>query len=414
MRVLFAALLAFLASIAFGILLAKDAGRVVVMFGDWSVQANTSVFAVILVLTLLCAWLLARIVAGIFRLPRSLRLWVSRRRLHQSEALLERGLLAMLEGEWPIAERAFEKGAAHSRAPLIHYLYAARAAHRQGADERRDRHLELAGQTGDDALLAVGLTRAELELGEGRVEQVSASLRELQARYPGARQVKRLLWEASRRLHDWSRALELLKELEPARTLPADQLSNGRVEAYAGLIRDAGRGADRMRLDAVWHSIPRRMRREPRVLEAYVAERLRFPDTVDCELLLRRHLDRSRDPGLMRLYGQVQGADPQKQLKNAEHWLQEQPRDAELLLTLGRLCRRGSLWGKARSYLEESISLQPGPEALQELAALLEQQGEHAAAAACYQRGLALMTGGRAAPPQMPRGSADDRLRRRG
>lgn len=409
MRVLLVALLAFLASIALGILIAKDAGRVVVMVGDWSMQTSTSVFAVALVLAVACAWLIARIVAGIFRLPRSFRLWTSRRRLHQSEALLARGLQAMLEGEWRLAERAFVKGAAHSRAPLIHYLYAARAAHKQGAAERRDRHLDRAGETGQDSLLAVGLTRAELELGEGRVEQAGASLRDLQARYPEARQVKRLLWEASRRLHDWGGALELLKELEPARTLPAEQLSSGKVEAYAGLIRDAGRGADRMRLDAVWHAIPRRMRREPRVLEAYVTERLRFPETADCEVLLRHHLDRSRDPGLMRLYGQVEGADPNRQLKNAEHWLQEQPRDPELLLTLGRLCRRGSLWGKARSYLEESIGLQPGPDALQELAALLEQQGEHAAAAACYQRGLALMSGGGTAP--QAQGGATDRMR---
>ena len=415
MRWLLTVLFAFLASIALGIVLAKDTGRVVLMFGDWNVQTSTSVFAVIVLLTLACAWILARIIVGIFRVPRSLRNWRSGRRQRQSESLLSRGLLAMVEGEWIAAERAFEKGAAHGRVPFIHYLYAARAAERQGADERRDRYLELAGQARGASVLAVGLTQAELELAEGRVEQAGAILHELDVKHPGARQVKRLSWEVSRRLRDWGRALELLEDLEAAKTLPADQIGSGRSEAYAGLIRNGGRETDRGRLISVWHSIPRRMRREPRVLEAYVVERLRFPDTVDCEELLRESLNRSRDSGLMRLYGMVEGADPPKQLKTAERWLQEQPRNPALLLTLGRLCRRNSLWGKARNYLDECISLQPSPEAFQELGALLEQQGDQAAAAACYQRGLALIAGGRAgtAPKFAPQGGTGERQRRR-
>lgn len=415
MRLLLTALLAFLASIALGILLAKDTGRVVFMYGDWTAQTSTSVFAVIIILTLACAWMLARIIAGIFRMPRSLKNWRLGRRLRHSETLLARGLYALVEGEWAAAERAFEKGAAHSRVPLIHYLYAARAAQRQGAADRRDRYLELAGKPGAGSALAVGLTQAEMELGEGRVEQAGAILRDLETRQPGARQVKRLLLEASRRLRDWGRALELLGDLEAAKALPADQVRSVRLEAYAGLLRDAGRSVDRTRLDSVWNSTPRRMRRESGVIEAYIGERLRFPDTADCEELLRAYLNRARDSGLMRLYGMVEGAEQLKQLKNAEHWLHDQPRDPALLLTLGRLCRRSSLWGKARSYLDECISLQPGPEAFQELAALLEQQGDHAAAAACCQRGLALMTGGRAValPKSAPRGVAEDRQRRR-
>ena len=59
-----------------------------------------------------------------------------------------------------------------------------------------------------------------------------------------------------------------------------------------------------------------------------------------------------------------------------------------MLLTLGRLCKKNHLWGKAKAYLERSIEAQPNPEAYQELATLLEQQGEPVAAAAYYQKGL--------------------------
>ena len=85
--------------------------------------------------------------------------------------------------------------------------------------------------------------------------------------------------------------------------------------------------------------------------------------------------------------------DNSKQLKFAEHMLTVHARDPILLLTLGRLCIRAALWGKAKKYLEDSIEAQPGPDAYQELASLYERQGDHAAALAYYQEGLKIATG---------------------
>jgi len=59
-------------------------------------------------------------------------------------------------------------------------------------------------------------------------------------------------------------------------------------------------------------------------------------------------------------------------------------------LVLGRLCLRSRLWGKARSYLETSIGVQPSPEAYQELGLLLEQMGELEQAMVHYRAGLEL------------------------
>ena len=92
------------------------------------------------------------------------------------------------------------------------------------------------------------------------------------------------------------------------------------------------------------------------------------------------------------LYGLVVGSDQARQLAFAEGMLKAHAADTMLLLTLGRLCKRQSLWGKASTYLQECIDIQASPEAYQELAALLEQQGDHAAATECYQKGLSLVT----------------------
>jgi HemY protein len=77
-------------------------------------------------------------------------------------------------------------------------------------------------------------------------------------------------------------------------------------------------------------------------------------------------------------------------------------RDAVLLLTLGRLCARQELWGKAQNYLEASISVEPLYSAHLMLAQLHDRLGNADAARRHYRASLDLaisqlkqMTGGR-------------------
>src|SRR4030095_1251298 len=72
-------------------------------------------------------------------------------------------------------------------------------------------------------------------------------------------------------------------------------------------------------------------------------------------------------------YGEVETDDPFKVLERAETWLPEHPEDAALLLSCARLAARGELYGKARTYLETSISIKPRLEDYQLLGSLMEQ-----------------------------------------
>ena len=85
-------------------------------------------------------------------------------------------------------------------------------------------------------------------------------------------------------------------------------------------------------------------------------------------------------------------------LLRVESWLKQRPDDAELLLTAARLCVRNQLWGKARSYFESSIALQPSAAAWHDLGQLLVQMGEDEDASAAFQKGLTLSYGGSSLP----------------
>jgi HemY protein len=105
---------------------------------------------------------------------------------------------------------------------------------------------------------------------------------------------------------------------------------------------------------------------------------------------VRRVLRDHWDPGLIRLYGELQVPEVAQHLKNAEAFLKERPEDPDLLLTTGRLSFRTQLWGKARSYLETSLSIRPTAETCEALGQLLQRIGEKEAAAKAFERGLSL------------------------
>ena len=172
----------------------------------------------------------------------------------------------------------------------------------------------------------------------------------------------------------------------------AEQARAEQLTLHSGLLRQAGDGQDGPALEDAWRRIPNKLKKENALIGAYVTERLRLGDSNGCEVMLRHALKRQWDPELVRLFGLVEGRSLRRQLEFAEKRLSRFPRDAALLLTLGRLSKKLQLWGKAGSYLEQSNEASPNPEACRELATLLEQQGDPAAAAKYYQQGLNIAT----------------------
>src|SRR3954471_23405684 len=69
-----------------------------------------------------------------------------------------------------------------------------------------------------------------------------------------------------------------------------------------------------------------------------------------------------------------------------ESWLLEHARDAHLLAALGRLCASAGLWGKARSFLEASVSFEESRSVYLELARLAERLGQATDAQLHYRR----------------------------
>lgn len=364
--------------------LLQDPGYVVINFRDYLIEMSVPVLAAFIVAILVAAWLLAKL----YRAPRKLGEAAGRYRRGRSGQKLTQGIIQLAEGNFSKGEKLLTRAADVSDAPLLNYLAAARAAHLQGEDERRDGWLREAYERLPEAANAVLLTQAELQLDQSQYEQALATLRQIENNTPNHSHALALLGRLYYLLNDWDHLGGLLPKLQKHGRLDEETVTEWALRVHREQLTDA---ADGDAVSEIWKKVPKTLRQDVGLLETYFESLMRTGQHAQAEKEIAAGLKREWRAPLVRLYGVVEGPDKARQLKRAEGWLRDRGEDVDLLLTAARLCLRNELWGKARSYLETVIAIRPTPEAYQEFGRLLSRLGEGDAAADAYRAGLALV-----------------------
>src|SRR4030095_11068708 len=150
----------------------------------------------------------------------------------------------------------------------------------------------------------------------------------------------------------------IIKQLVKRKACDATQgellRASAHAEALAALSHDASGLRD------YWNRLPETDRLSPKVARAAAASFTMLGGDRDAIEILARSLERQWDPNVVAMYAECTLADTTRQLEMAERWLTTHNQDATLLYTLGRLCERAQLWGKAQTYLEASLALDDG------------------------------------------------------
>ena len=364
--------------------LLADPGYVVINFRGYVVEMSVPVLAGFAIALVVIVWLIRKIIIA----PRRLGEAAGRYRSARSGQKMTRGMIAVAEGNLARGEKLLGRAASTSDSPLFNYLQAARAAHLQGRDDRRDEWLRLAYKETPEAANAVLLTQAEFQLDRGQYETALATLRQLEEESKDHAQALALMGRLYFRLEDWKSLAEILPRLRKNAQLRPGTLDKWTTRVHQEALDTA---ADAETLDFAWKQVPRKLKVDVALLESYYRGLMRAGLHDRAEKELASALKSEWRAPLVRLFGLVEATDTTKQLKKAEGWLKTRGEDPDLLLAAARLCLRNELWGKARSYLETVISLRPTPEAYQEYGALLTQMGEADAAADAYRDGLGMV-----------------------
>lgn len=368
----------------------EDPGYALFSIGGYTIETTISLLLVALVATYIIAWVFIRIIAGIWTLPESMHEWRAHRKRKRARWDLYQGLVDLAQGHWKSAEKRLTRHIRDSEIPLLNYLGAARAAQQQGSHEMRDRYLQHAYEHSPGSELALGLTRAELQVSQGQLEQALAGLRRLQEKEARNNQINKLLMQLYRQLGEWDRLQELLPVLRKDHIIDDEEGMDLEYEISRNQMMAAVKKQDNNAIRQIWNRLSRSLRDQDRMILEYAHNLQSLQQGVEAEGLLGSALRYRWNPNMVYLYGMVKGSDTAQQIRTAETWLKDHGRDSVLHLSLGRLCMRERLWGKARIYLETSLKLEPRSETYRELGALLEHLGDEKAATECYRNGLGL------------------------
>jgi len=379
-----------LAALAVGLALAAryNDGYALLVLPPWRAELSLNLLILMELAAFLLLYLVLRAVANTLALPQTVRAYRARRRREQAERALADALRYQFEGRYGHALKSAANAHDAGYAPGLSALVAARCAHALHEEEREAEWLARAAQYDTESRNARLMTEAELFLDARRHQEAQAALAQLAA--GGMRHIAALRLELRNRraLGDWREALRLIRLLEKTRALSTEQATPLKLRAHRENLRALAMDAAAM--NNYWRGIPAPERSSPSLSLEAARLLIAAGDCLAAQRIVEEGLDEEWDSDLAAVYAECQGGDILGRIARAEAWLKRQPRDAQLLLALGRLCRQQRLWGKAQSYLEASLSLQPTRLAHVDLAQLLDQLGRPADAERHYRAAATL------------------------
>lgn len=361
----------------------SDPGLVQIHFRGWTVETSVLVLALALMLIWLLIWLLVRL----WRMPGEA---AKRIREQRAMAQLEKGLLALTEGDWSTAERALEKSASSHGRTTARYLAAAEAADGQDAADRAEWYLEQADTRKRKQKFLVELTRARILVSNRQFAEAKPILEEMQSQRRRHPQVLELLARCYRELGDWEPLLRLLPAMQKAGVI--DEIQAGELRQQAA-VADLKKCRDADDLQVRFRGLPRQMQRSAEIAGAFADQALQLGAPGLNEEVIRNSLKVEWVSSLLIPYGEPGPGDASRRLKQCENWLQGHPEDHWLHLALGRLCAREELWGKARQHMVRSLEIEPTVLGYDTLGQLLERKGELEVSMACFRNALRMSQG---------------------
>lgn len=368
----------------------KDNGYVLIRYSPYTLETSLTFFLFVLVVSLIALRLLWRVARATLLLPRNIREALRRARNRRARESLVRGLLRLAEGRLAAAESEIVRQAPLHEASVVNYLYAARIAQQLGDIERRDEHLRRAYSARPHAEVAVLLTQAELQMAQDQDTQALASLMRVLELEPGQSRAQELLAGLYERLKDWPALYALLIKAEKSEFIPAPEWQTLAVQAQQHLLQRTAQSGDAEQLRRDWEALPRRLRRDTRLIRSQARLLVGVGAQADAIKLVTAGLSRGWDAELALLFSELEAEDTVSQLAAVEAWLKQYGDQPALLFLAGRLCLRNKLWGRAKSYLDASFRADPRPETLLELGRAYEATKDEAAAEDAYRRGLEL------------------------
>ncbi|MFQ3303201.1 heme biosynthesis HemY N-terminal domain-containing protein [Candidatus Njordibacter sp. Uisw_039] len=376
-------LLVLLVGAGLGTLINVDPGYVLLAWGDTSIEMSIWVLMLGIVLVYIAMSLSLRFVIALNLPFRVLGNWQETSRIKRMQLQTRHGLLALADGQNMRAEKKFAELAPTTSQPIVVLPALATAMGRQGKIDEAGQVLNKLVSEFPGTQQLVHLKLAEISLYQGNDEKALNALRSLHLLNPQHAEANQLLLDLLQRQQMWPELISLLLVVGSCNQLSEDQLAQQQQLAYGRAFSASHRqdgSAVKSSLDqlqALWSKAPKSITNHgPSIISyAKAMARIEGDSASKTEAFIEQALKLLWLDELVLEYAHLPLTDLQKSLTKAEAWQANAKDSAALQLTLGRLCRRLELWGKAQDYLQASITLQASKEAHAEMARLQHKMG---------------------------------------
>jgi HemY protein len=379
-----------LAAVAVGIALfaRNSTGYVVIVSSPYRIELSLNLLVFLVFAGYFAFYMLARLASTLIAIPGRVRAYRDERQRSRLRQALNDALLAFFQGRYASAEKSAATALLGDETKGVAAIIAARSAHELGRFSEREQFLDQAKGATQELEQARLTTLADLLVSQGRHEEALAVLKDLSARDQRNLRLLRLRLQAEQALRQWDEMLATLASLVKLGGIGPAEASAARRAGHLGNL--SRKSQDAAALAAYWKQLPAEMRLDPTVAATAARYHLALGGNAEAQVIIEQALEREWNSSLVALYGESAGADAVPQIERAERWLRAHARDPALLLALGKLCMKQGLWGKAQSYIEASLALEPTHDGHMTLAALMEQIGKPQEAVQHFRRSAEL------------------------
>lgn len=366
-----------------GLLMRQDSGYVLLAYNGVTVETSLWVLAAAMVVSLFVLSWLKRIVFIALRPSNSLAKVTGNLAQKRASRNTIRGMLELVGGNWNKAEKLLTNSAEKVPYPLINYISAAYAASEQDEHERSKALLRAAHKSTPEAEFAIGFAQSQIQIKQEHYEGALASLLRLQKLKPKHKQVIKMLVTVYTKLKDWDALLTLTPTLKKDGIFDEHNMLELERNAFLALLdkikfrNKLGQNSKELvaEVEHLWNKLDT-LAQDDEMRLLYAQTLIHFGDDGKAEHFIRSSLNQKWSEKLIYQYGNIQQDSPKKRLAHCEQWLKKEPASANLYLVCGRLSQSLMLWGKARDYYEQALSIDTHNEALAELSRLLKAMGD--------------------------------------
>ena len=375
----------FALAVAIAIALHFNTGYALLVSPPYRVELSLNLLLLLLVILFAVIYLLLRFIFGALELPAQVREFRARRSRENARTLMLEALREFFEGRYGRAEKAAATAMESGESPALGAVLAARAAHELRHYEQRDGYLARAEKLAPDDTAMRIIAEADMLLDQHRFQDALIALKALPEKHTAG---LRLELKAQQQAKNWERTLPLIDQLERRGVFDAKQA--GQLRRYAHAENLKRKALDKREFEECWQKIPAQQKRDPKVAAIAAQCFMALGGCAQANQIIEQALETEWDSELVGFYADCLSPEVIRQIERAEKWLINNPRDAVLLLVLGKLCAHQELWGKAQSYLEASLSVEPTYSAHLALAQLHDRIDHADAARRHYRESLDL------------------------